>query len=205
MILNDATIERLCIDKQLVTPYDPLMLNPSSIDIRIGNSMKLRQQTYYYDQSGDTFPLGLDWVDIDLSKTTIDKPYWVNEGSIFLVSTLEKFNIPDNLCGQIYLKSSRARELIEHLHATFIDAGYNNSHLTLELKNEDYEPKKIYRGLRIAQIAFQQMTGPAHTSYAVTGNYNNAETVQTSMRSHETSTVNAPPEPKRATGERQPT
>jgi dCTP deaminase len=91
------------------------------------------------------------------------------------------FNIPEDICAQFILKSSRAREGIEHLLAGFADAGFNNSVLTLELQNaRRLHSVAIWHGMKIGQLVFMQMSALPEVSYAVKGHYNSDLTVKAS-------------------------
>jgi dCTP deaminase len=86
-----------------------------------------------------------------------------------LAETLEEFKLPDCIAGQLALKSSRAREGIEHLLAGYIDPGYCGR-LTLELQNaRSMHPVALWPGMRIAQIVFHRMTMLPSKDYSHTG------------------------------------
>ena len=94
------------------------------------------------------------------------------------------FNLPDDISAQFVLKSSRAREGLNHLLAGWCDPGWNNSKLTLELKNERrYHGLHLYPNLKIGQMVFHRMSNVPALSYAVTGNYNNHLRVMPSIAS----------------------
>ena len=106
----------------------------------------------------------------------------LSPGSFCLAETRECFNLPDDISAQFVLKSSRAREGLNHLLAGWCDPGWHGSKLTLELKNERrYHDIPLYPGLKIGQMVFHVMSNiPVH-SYALTGNYNNHLTVMPSV------------------------
>ena len=96
-----------------------------------------------------------------------------------LAETLERFEIPDAVAGQLALKSSRAREGIEHLMAGYVDPGYAGR-LTLELQNaRSLHPVPLWPGMRIGQIVFHKMAFP-NKDYSQTGRYQGDQTVQAS-------------------------
>ena len=100
-------------------------------------------------------------------------PVYLNPDEFVLAHTLETFNIPDHLAAQFALKSSVARAGLEHLLAGFIDPGFNNSVLTLELKNaRRMERFPLWPGMRIGQIIFYTMDQVPLSSYSETGRYN---------------------------------
>ena len=81
------------------------------------------------------------------------------------------------VAGQLALKSSRAREGIEHLMAGYIDPGYEGR-LTLELVNARVlHPVPLWPGMRIPQIVFHKMSLLPNNDYSVTGRYQGDQTL----------------------------
>lgn len=160
MILVDWQIEELCKECQMVSPFDPALINAASIDIRIGMSAQLEVE------KGFRF--------IDLSFNTQHDPFWLYPNDCILVSSFETFNIPNHICAQFRLKSSRGREFYEHMEAGFCDPGWNNSTLTMELKNVNrFRRLPLYPELKIGQLIFQRLDEIPKHSYAERGRYNN--------------------------------
>ena len=123
-----------------------------------------------------------DLLRMDISEKTEDDPYLLMPGHFCLAETLEIFNMPDDISAQFVLKSSRARDGLNHLLAGWCDPGWHGSKLTLELKNERlHHALPIWPGLKIGQMVFHQMSKVPLNSYAVTGNYNNHLTVMPSV------------------------
>jgi dCTP deaminase len=92
---------------------------------------------------------------------------------IVLASTVETFALPDFVAARFVLKSSRAREGLQHLLAGWCDPGWHGSRLTLELKNvRQLQPIRLWPGMKIGQMVFHQMAAAPDRSYAVTGRYN---------------------------------
>lgn len=165
--LPDHQIEALCLDG-MVSPFDPELLNPGSLDLRLGGALLIESV-----QSPALVPYPLQ----DHSQ---ENPYWLQPGQFVLAPTLEWVRIPNDLCAQFILKSSRGREGIEHLFAGFIDAGFEGI-LTLELLNaRQLHPVKIWPGMRIGQLVFERLETAPRRSYRETGRYFNDKTVQES-------------------------
>jgi dCTP deaminase len=143
----------------LVSPYDPALVNPASLDIRIGETAKLRVKDGYHD--------------IDLIEFSPDNPYMMCPGDRILVGSLETINLPNFLTAQFKLKSSRAREWYGHQLAGFADPGWNGSKLTMEIVNNDIAPLPLYCGLKIGQLIFSLTFGLPDKDYSITGRYNN--------------------------------
>ena len=119
---------------------------------------------------------------VGISGHTAEDPYWLQPGEFCLAETREIFNLPDHIAAQFVLKSSRAREGLEHLLAGYCDPGWHGSRLTLELQNaRRMHPIAIWPGMKIGQMVFHRMSNPPMRSYAQTGRYNNHSTVKESL------------------------
>lgn len=156
MILSDQDIRELCL-QGLVEPFDEELINPASLDVRLGTRLLIEAA-----QSPELVPY------------TMEEPYLLVPGQFVLAETLEIFNLPDSICANFALKSSRAREGLSHALAGFADPGWHGSRLTLELHNiRQLYPVAIWPGMKIGQAIFHKLTQPPLKSYAVTGRYNN--------------------------------
>lgn len=168
-ILCDWQIRARCENSGMVFPFDDRLLNPASIDVRLGRYIRL--------ESAESRDLVL----FDLKDFTEADPYLMRPGQFLLAETIETFSLPSNIAAQFMLKSSRAREGLEHLMAGYCDPGWHGSKLTMELHNSrQLHPVPIWPGMRIGQMVFHKMSEPPLRSYAVTGRYNNDATVQES-------------------------
>ena len=156
MILSDQDIRELCLEG-LVDPFDEELINPASLDVRLGTRLLIEAA-----QSPELVPY------------TMEEPYLLVPGQFVLAETLEIFNLPDSICANFALKSSRAREGLSHALAGFADPGWHGSRLTLELHNiRQLHSVSIWPGMKIGQAIFHKLTQPPLKSYAVTGRYNN--------------------------------
>ena len=155
----------------MVVPFDSEeLLNPASLDLRLGNHLMVENIC------------DPELIRIDISDKTEDDPFMLQPGEFCLAETLELFDIPDDISCQFVLKSSRAREGYNHLLAGWVDPGFNSSRLTLELKNERlHHPLPLFPGLKIGQMVFHAMSNVPMHSYRETGHYNNHLTVMPSV------------------------
>ena len=150
----------------MVWPFDEKLLNPASLDVRLGLNLMIEVR----DQ--------LELMRIDISGRTEDDPYLLLPGEVCLAETIEQFDLPDDVSAEFVLKSSRARDFYGHMLAGWCDPGWHGSRLTLELKNERrYHPLPLYPNLKIGQMVFFRMSAIPLKSYALTGHYNNHDTV----------------------------
>ena len=169
-VLCDWEIKARCQKSQMVAPFDPELLNPASLDLRLGLHLMVENIC------------DPELLRIDISDRTADDPFMLQPGEFCLAETLELFDIPDDISCQFVLKSSRAREGYNHLLAGWVDPGFNSSRLTLELKNERlHHPLPLFPGLKIGQMVFHAMSNVPMRSYRETGHYNNHLTVMPSV------------------------
>ena len=100
--------------------------------------------------------------------------------SFVLTSTIECFDIPNNVLGVVLGKSTYARVGVNCI-ATPLEPGWRGE-LVLESANTTPLPAKLYAGEGCAQILFFEMNFPVTTSYADrAGKYQNQTGVQTAL------------------------
>lgn len=87
-----------------------------------------------------------------------DKYGQFNTGRFILASTVEKFNMPDHLCGVVHDKSTWARQGLSVFN-TVIEPGWNG-YLTLELVYHGESELVIPAGAGIAQVLFHEVLEP---------------------------------------------
>lgn len=161
MIIPDHEIRRLCTQAAMVLPFDPDLLNPASIDVLLGDRLMIEVE--------DRLELQI----LGIGHHTQTDPYWLAPGEFALAETREIFNLPDHIAGQFVLKSSRAREGLEHLMAGYCDPGWHGSRLTLELQNSRrFHNLPLWPGMKIGQMVFHVISGRPERNYAATGRYN---------------------------------
>jgi len=165
-ILPDHQIQILC-NSGMITPFDVEKVNPASLDVTLGNEIMVEQ-----DNSNDLKRMSIE----DCTK---EKPFLLHPGHFVLAHTVEKFRVPSNIAGQFALKSSLARAGFEHLMAGYIDPGFWDSVLTLELKNaRRIAPIPLYPNMRIGQIVWTRMESMPNKTYRETGRYNFCKSVE---------------------------
>ncbi|MBI4492324.1 MAG: dCTP deaminase [Chloroflexi bacterium] len=162
MILSDRSIrEEIAAGRLVVEPFEPSMVQPSSVDLRLGRRFLVFRNTQ------KPFIDVRDRVDdvMDLIEVGEDQPIIIHPKEFVLGSTVEKVTLPDDLVARLDGRSSLGRlGIVIHSTAGFIDPGFSG-HITLEMSNLANLPIALYPGMRIAQISFQRMTTPAETPY----------------------------------------
>ena len=149
MILVDwQIIDRISRGFILVDPYNSELIQPNSLDIRLGNHFA------WYESSEEVIdPYDRDSVTSRTLDMTADSIV-MYPGQFILAETMELIELPDNIVASIEGKSSIARLGIE-LHQTggWIDAGFRGS-ITLEMCNVNQRPVRIHAGMAIGQLVF---------------------------------------------------
>ncbi len=168
-VLCDWEIRGLC-QGGMVSPFDDSLVNPASLDVRLGDTLLIESAA------------SPSMVPVDISKYSEAQPYVLVPGQFVLAETVEVFNLPKFVAAQFMLKSSRARQGLEHLMAGYCDPGWNGSRLTMELHNSRQLHRiALWPGMRIGQMVFHRMSkNPLH-AYDQTGRYNNQPHVQESL------------------------
>jgi dCTP deaminase len=169
MILPDFEIHARC-SAGMVSPFDPDLLNPASLDVRLGDTLLIESAA------------SPELVTLSIADCTETDPYLLVPGQFVLAHTLETFHIPGDVAAQFVLKSSRAREGLEHLLAGFCDPGWHGSVLTLELHNSrQLHRVPLWPGMKIGQMVFHQLSAAPQRDYSVTGHYNGHGSVTASL------------------------
>jgi len=162
MLLSDRDI-RAAIDAGAVTldPYEPDMIQPSSIDVRLDKYFRVFDNHKYaaIDPSVEQPEL------TRLMEVAADKPFVLHPGEFVLGSTYESVSLPDDIAARLEGKSSLGRlGLLTHSTAGFIDPGFEGN-VTLELSNTATLPIYLWPGMKIGQLCFFRLTSPAEHPY----------------------------------------
>ena len=162
MLLSDRDI-RAEIDKGRVTlePYDPGMIQPSSVDVRIDKYFRVFENHRYphIDPS-------IEQADLTREVTPDgDEAFILHPGEFVLASTYEVISLPDDVAGRLEGKSSLGRlGLLTHSTAGWIDPGFSG-HVTLELSNVAQLPIKLWPGMKIGQLCLFRTSSPSEHPY----------------------------------------
>jgi dCTP deaminase len=162
-VLSDATIRELIDSGRIVIdPFDPSMIQPASVDIRLGNSFRV-----FHNHRIQSIDLGdpprdlTEHVEIDEAEGT----FVIHPGEFVLGTTQEWVEIPDDVVARIEGKSSIGRlGLVVHATAGFVDPGFKGT-LTLEIANFNSVPIVLRPGLFICQLSFMALDRAAERPY----------------------------------------
>ena len=162
MLLSDKDIRNeIESGRVVIDPYDPAMIQPSSIDVRLDRFFRVFENHKYphIDPSVEQPDL------TRLVEPDGDDPFILHPGEFVLASTYEVITLPDDVASRLEGKSSLGRlGLLTHSTAGFIDPGFSG-HVTLELSNVATLPIKLFPGMKIGQLCLFRLSSPAEHPY----------------------------------------
>ena len=162
MLLSDRDIlARVDAGRVALDPWDPDMVQPASVDVRLDRSFRVFDNHKYpvIDPAAEQ-PELTRLVDVGP-----DGHFVLHPGEFVLGGRYEQVTLPDDLAARLEGKSSLGRlGLLTHSTAGFIDPGFTG-HVTLELSNTATMPIMLYPGMKIGQLCFFELSSPARHPY----------------------------------------
>jgi dCTP deaminase len=142
-------------------PYEPAMVQPSSIDVRLDKFFRLfDNHRYAVIDPAEEQPDLTHFVEVAQGEAFVLHP-----GEFVLGSTYEAVTLPDDVAARLEGKSSLGRlGLLTHSTAGFVDPGFTG-HVTLELSNVATLPIKLWPGMKVGQLCFFRLSSPADAPY----------------------------------------
>jgi dCTP deaminase len=183
MLLSDRDlIDELKAGTLQLEPFDPALVQPSSIDVRLDRFFRVFNNHLYTHidpaEQQDDLTAMVEVAD--------GQPIVLHPGEFVLASTLEVITLGDQLAGRLEGKSSLGRlGLLTHSTAGFIDPGFSG-HVTLELSNVANLPIRLWPGMKIGQLCIFRLSSPAEHPYgaAVYGSRYQGQRGPTASRSY---------------------
>ena len=187
MIWNDSAIAKWAAAGG-ITPFDETLVNPASLDLRIGN--QIREPHEMWRRFSD--------IDIQhhIDNGTIDglpkwgepktfDTFWLFPKRFVLCHSLEFVQIPLDVACILVLKSSWGRKGLNHSHSGWGDPGFGlkadtvgsndtqqcGAQWTFEIQNISPWAIKITAGDRLIQQVFMDMCDVPALDYRSTGHY----------------------------------
>jgi len=156
MILSDRTIIRLLSEKILrIEPLTNEQIQPASVDIRLGNTFSVV----------DDSPTGIITLEKKIAyKTITADTYLIMPGQFVLATTMEYFELPNNMTAFVEGRSSLGRMGLFIQNAGWVDPGFKGE-ITLELYNANRCAIELRAGRRIGQLVFAEMDADALNPY----------------------------------------
>lgn len=144
MILSDYLLHEWASNGG-VEPFDPDCINPASIDLRISLEHTIGLKGWEHKRSPE-----------------LCSELRLVPGDPVLVSTIEYIKMPPDCAGVVYLKSSLARQGLDHALAGFVDCGFMGN-LTCEL--HAHCPITLHHNQRIIQLVLHRLEAPPMSTY----------------------------------------
>lgn len=156
MILSDKTLMKMLDEHTLVVnPIEIEQIQPASIDIRIGNTYGIVEDS----------PSGIINLDDEITyKRIVADKYILLPGQFVLATTMEFVELPDNLTAFVEGRSSLGRLGLFIQNAGWVDPGFKGE-ITLELFNANRCAIELNSGRRIGQLVFAQLDDNALNPY----------------------------------------
>ena len=166
VLLSDRDIRaELDAGRIQLDPFDPSMVQPSSVDVRLERMFRLFDNHKYahIDPSVEQPDL------TRLVEVDPEEPFVLHPGELVLGATYEQVTLPDDVAARLEGKSSLGRlGLLTHSTAGFIDPGFTG-HITLELSNVANLPITLWPGMKIGQLCLFRLSSPAERPYGTGG------------------------------------
>ena len=156
MILSDKTLIKMLENKELVVePIEKEQIQPASIDIRLGNTFSIVEDT----------STGIINLENEIKyKTITSDTYILLPNQFVLATTMEYFDLPDDLTAFVEGRSSLGRMGLFIQNAGWVDPGFKGE-ITLELYNANRCAIELKAGRRVGQLVFAKMDDKALNPY----------------------------------------
>ena len=157
MILVDHMIRNeIELGRMKITPFDDSLINPSSLDVRLGEGFsKVSPANVCIDPSD---PLSFRTQRISTGS------YKLLPGDTVLSTIQEHITLPADISGKMMGKSSLGRLGLDNSSvAGWIDCGFTGE-LVIELSNHSKHPILLRQGMKIGQLVFYKHV-PAEVPY----------------------------------------
>ncbi len=156
MILSDKSISEMLGKGELViSPLEKEQIQPASVDIRLGNTYSIVEDS----------SLGIIGLEEQIAYKTIKADsYLLLPGQFVLASTVEYFELPDDLTAFVEGRSSLGRMGLFIQNAGWVDPGFKGE-ITLELFNANRCAIELKAGRRVGQLVFAKLDRPALNPY----------------------------------------
>lgn len=156
MILSDKTLMKMLEQKELVVePIEKEQIQPASIDIRLGNTFSIVEDT----------STGIINLENEIKyKTITSDTYILLPNQFVLATTMEYFDLPDDLTAFVEGRSSLGRMGLFIQNAGWVDPGFKGE-ITLELYNANRCAIELKAGRRVGQLVFAKMDDRAINPY----------------------------------------
>ena len=156
MILSDKTILKMLENKTLtISPFNKEQIQPARVDVRLGDTFSVVEDS----------PSGIITMESEIKYKTIKSDtYILLPNQFVLATTMEYFEMPDDLTAFVEGRSSLGRMGLFIQNAGWVDPGFKGE-ITLELYNANRCAIEIKAGRRVGQLVFAKLDDIALNPY----------------------------------------
>lgn len=156
MILSDKTILEMLREGTLkISPLQENQVQPASVDIRLGRTFSIIKDSI----------TGIVLLEKEIAYQTYETDHYILLPNQFaLATTMEYFELPDNLTAFVEGRSSLGRMGLFIQNAGWVDPGFHGE-ITLELYNANRCAIELKAGRRVGQLVFARLDHVALNPY----------------------------------------
>lgn len=166
MVLSDKDIKKyLKQGKIKITPQPDLAdsLGSCSIDLRLGFSFRVFDHSKYPYIDPRSPDLTVDVTNEITIKE--NEPFILQPADFVLATTIESFELPDDLLARLEGRSSLGRlGIVVHSTASIFEPGWKGK-VVMELGNMGRMPVALYAGMRVCALTFEELSSRADIPY----------------------------------------
>lgn len=166
MILSDRDITK-CLKtgriKVVPAPDLTVQLGSCSIDLRLGEYFRIFNNSKfpYFDPGNKK---NSDELTTEVL-VEAGKPFILQPGDFVLATTVESFELPDDLLARLEGRSSLGRlGIVVHSTASIFEPGWKGK-VVMEMGNMGRIPVALYPGMRVCALTFEELSSPARVPY----------------------------------------
>lgn len=173
-ILNDEEIKELAEEENMIEPFVDSQQEDGVVSYGLssfGYDLRISDEFYIFTDVNNALVDPKNFDDDAFVHEKVDDHILIPPNSFALGATIERLNMPDNLIGELWNKSSYARCGII-INQSLAEPSWEGF-LTVEISNTTPLPAKIYANEGIAQIVFKRGNRPSTTYAEKKGKYQN--------------------------------
>lgn len=144
-------------------PDFSVALGSCSVDLRLGSQFRIFEHSKfpYFDPNNKNFS-GEVTKELTVKK---NEPFILQPGDFVLATTIESFELPDDLLARLEGRSSLGRlGIVVHSTASIFEPGWKGK-VVMEMGNLGRIPVALYPGMRVCALTFEELKTPADVPY----------------------------------------
>ncbi len=163
-VLSDRDIKKALEGGRVkISGLDPANISVASVDLRLSHEFRVfkHSEVTHVDVKD-----GLRDELTELIRVPRGKAFTIHPGEFVLGNTVEYIKLPDDLMARLDGRSSLGRlGIVIHSTAGSVDPGFEGT-LVLEIANISRVPVKLWPGMRICRLTFEELTSPSEKPYS---------------------------------------